>query len=52
VIVGESRNFPGAPEFMRLHGIEVIDLDLPECVDLMAAFIRDEPELWREDIGG
>jgi cytosine/creatinine deaminase len=51
VIVGESRNFPGAPEFMRLHGIEVVDLDLPECVDMMAAFIRDEPELWREDIG-
>ena len=51
VIVGESRNFGGAPEFMRRHGIEVVDLDLPECVDLMAAFIRDEPELWREDIG-
>ena len=51
VIVGESRNFPGAPEFMRSHGIEVIDLDLPECVQLMADFIRDEPTLWNEDIG-
>ena len=51
VVVGESRNFAGAPEFMRAHGIEVIDLDLPECVQMMADFIRDEPDLWDEDIG-
>ena len=51
VVVGESRNFPGAPEFMRLHRIEVIDLDLPECVEMMADFIRDQPALWHEDIG-
>jgi creatinine deaminase len=51
VIVGESRNFPGAPEFMRSHGIEVIDLDLPVCVETMARFIREQPSLWNEDIG-
>src|SRR6185436_1571099 len=27
VIVGESRTFPGAVDFMRSHGVEVIDLD-------------------------
>ena len=32
VIVGESRTFPGAPDFMRGHGIEVVDLDLPESI--------------------
>lgn len=51
VIVGESRNFPGGPEFMRAHGIEVIDLDLDECVQMMADFIKEEPTLWNEDIG-
>lgn len=51
VVVGESRNFPGAPEFMRSHGIEVIDLDLPECHEMMAKFIREHPKLWNEDIG-
>jgi cytosine deaminase len=50
VIVGESRTFPGAKEFMEAHGVEVIDLDLPECVDMMANFIRDKPTLWNEDI--
>src|SRR5947209_18867658 len=39
VIVGESRTFPGAVDFMRSHGVEVIDLDLPECVEMMEKFI-------------
>lgn len=51
VIVGESRNFPGAPEFMRQHGIEVIDLDLPECHEMFARWIAENPALWNEDIG-
>jgi cytosine deaminase len=36
---------------MRQHGIEVVDLDLPECVAMMEQFIRDQPQLWNEDIG-
>ena len=51
VIVGESRTFPGGPEFMRAHGVEVIDLDLPECYEMMAKFIEENPLLWNEDIG-
>jgi creatinine deaminase len=51
VVVGESRTFAGAPEFMRAHGIEVIDLDLPECYEMMEKFIRENPKLWNEDIG-
>src|SRR3954468_23782209 len=31
VIVGESRTFAGALELMRSHGVEVIDLELPDC---------------------
>ncbi len=51
VIVGESRTFPGGPEFMRSHGVEVIDLDLPECAKMMQQFIAAHPRLWDEDIG-
>ena len=51
VVVGESRTFPGAPEFMRAHGVEVVDLDLPECIAMMEQFIKERPELWNEDIG-
>ena len=51
VIVGESRTFAGASDFMRSHGVEVTDLDLPECVEMMRSFIAERPELWNEDIG-
>ncbi len=51
VVVGESRTFAGATDFMRDHGVEVIDLDLPECAGMMAEFVAQHPELWNEDIG-
>lgn len=51
VIVGESRTFAGASEFMRSHGVEVVDLDLDECKELMCSFIEKNPDLWKEDIG-
>lgn len=51
VVVGESRTFAGARDLMESHGVEVIDLDLPECVRMMEEFIAAEPALWNEDIG-
>ena len=51
VIVGESKTFPGGPEFMRLHGVEVTDLDNDTCIKLMSDFIEANPKLWNEDIG-
>ena len=51
VIVGESVNFRGGPEFMRQHEVEVVDLHDPECIEMMSTVIREHPELWNEDIG-
>ena len=51
LIVGESRTFQGGLTWLRSLGIEVIDLDAQECVDLMSGFIREHPEIWNEDIG-
>ena len=51
VIVGENKTFDGAQAFMEEHGVEVINLNLPECIDMMEKFIADFPELWWEDIG-
>lgn len=51
VIVGESETFAGAREFMESHGVEVIDLNLDECKQLMSEFIQKNPQLWNEDIG-
>jgi len=51
LVVGESRNFAGGLDWLRSLGIRVIDLDSEECVSLMADYIRDHPEIWKEDIG-
>ncbi len=51
VIVGEASTFPGAKEFMEKHGVEVVNLNLDECREMMNHFIKEKPELWQEDIG-
>jgi cytosine/creatinine deaminase len=51
VIAGESKTFPGTQDFMESEGVQVIDLDLAECKQLMRDFIEKNPLLWNEDIG-
>ena len=50
MVIGEATNFAGNPEFLRERGIEVIIANDQDCVALMARFIREQPELWNEDI--
>ena len=51
VVVGESRTFRGGIDWLRERGVEVLDLDSPECVSLLTSFIKAHPDVWREDIG-
>jgi cytosine/creatinine deaminase len=51
LIVGESRNFQGGLDWLRSLGVQVIDLDSPECVALLADYVRSNPAVWNEDIG-
>jgi cytosine deaminase len=51
VVVGESRNFAGGVEWLRENGVNVIDLDSPECFEMLRDFIAANPHLWNEDIG-
>jgi cytosine/creatinine deaminase len=51
LVLGDSRNFQGGIEWLRSLGIPVIDLNSQECVALMADYIRNRPDIWKEDIG-
>jgi cytosine deaminase len=51
LVVGESRNFQGGVEWLREHGVKVIDLDSQECADLLLSYTSSNPEIWNEDIG-
>src|SRR5687767_15058615 len=51
VIVGESVNFQGGIDWLRENGVEVIDLNSAECIEMLGSFIAANPEVWNEDIG-
>jgi len=51
IIIGENRNFQGAEDLFRQHGVSVTVLDDAECIQLMRDFIRTHADLWNEDIG-
>ena len=50
VVIGDDVNFPGAPDFMRSHGVEVLVLNDSSLVEMMNNFISEKPALWNEDI--
>jgi cytosine/creatinine deaminase len=51
VIIGETRTFMGEEELLRARGVSVEVAQNDECVRLMEEFIRQNPQLWNEDIG-
>ncbi len=55
VVVGDAANDPSSatfgeapPNFLRAHGVEVVNLYDPICVELLATFIRERPDVWNE----
>jgi cytosine/creatinine deaminase len=51
VVVGESRTFRGGIDWLRDRKVPVVDLNSQQCSELMAEFIRSQPQVWNEDIG-
>ena len=51
IVIGENQTFQGPEAYMRSRGVELILLDDQECIDMMAQFVKEKPELWNEDIG-
>jgi creatinine deaminase len=51
VVVGESVNFDGGIDWLKENGVEVIDLNSSECVEMLGDFIKQNPAIWNEDIG-
>jgi len=51
LVAGESVNFAGGLDWLREHGVSVVDLRSEECVRLLGDYIAAHPEVWNEDIG-
>ena len=50
VVINDTQNFGGNEEFLREHGVDVVDVAHPASIELMARFIAEKPALWNEDI--
>ena len=51
VVIGEAVNFQGGIAWLRENGVEIIDLNSQECIAMLADYIRENPSVWKEDIG-
>ncbi len=51
LIVGESENFDGGIEWLEENGVKIINLNSQECIEMLGDFIKENPEIWNEDIG-
>lgn len=50
VVAGENETFGGPEEYLYEHDVELVNLDLDECKDLMAEYIHKNPDVWDEEI--
>ena len=51
VIIGENQTFLGEEDLLKSKGVEVVVLNNETCKNMMANFIKAQPQLWNEDIG-
>ena len=51
IVIGENKTFQGPEEYVRSRGVLLENLNDAECIEMMETFIREEPQLWNEDIG-
>jgi len=51
VVIGENETFLGGEAYLKQRGIEVVNFQSKECKDLMEKFIKENPDIWNEDIG-
>jgi cytosine/creatinine deaminase len=51
VVIGENRTFVGEEAWLESRGVLLDVLQDATCMRMMAEFIRENPQLWNEDIG-
>jgi creatinine deaminase len=51
VVIGENKTFLGSEHLLKENGVDVIVMNNVECIEMMEEFIKNNPELWNEDIG-
>lgn len=50
VVMGENKTLKGPEKYLTKNGVELINLDLEECKELMREYIKDNHEIWDKEI--
>lgn len=50
VVIGENETLKGPEEYLRENNVELINLDLDECKELMRKYIKKNQETWGREI--
>lgn len=51
IVIGEHENFLGEEQLLKDRGVRLTILNHAGCIELMAKYIREQPDTWNEDIG-
>ena len=51
VVVGESVNFDGGVSWLRELGVNIVEMNSQECIEMLGRYIRANRCVWDEDIG-
>ncbi len=51
VVIAENVTFMGDEEHLKANGVELVVLQDETCISMMNDFIKNNPNLWFEDIG-
>jgi len=51
VVIGENKNYHDFEDYLRSRGVILEILNDEKCLDIMNTFIKNNKELWFEDIG-
>ncbi|MCU7548750.1 nucleoside deaminase [Chitinophagaceae bacterium LB-8] len=51
VVIGENKTYLGSEKLLVENGVDVIVVNDSECIQMMEDFIKNNSELWNEDIG-
>jgi creatinine deaminase len=51
IVIGENTTFQGPEQTLFSNGVELVQMENEECMEMMQQFIRQNPILWNEDIG-
>ncbi|MDD5072560.1 MAG: nucleoside deaminase [Candidatus Omnitrophica bacterium] len=49
VVIGENETFMGPEGYLQAKGVQLIDLDMKECKDMMKDFTKKHTAVWDDD---